>query len=89
MFNYRFGVRSVPPCGDCDEDGQCLMNCGPVGEPMPRPKVNNELRNIEDKIAETKEGLLACYETIEVGRRKLARLEAKRDQIKQGESSDL
>lgn len=24
-----FGVRSVPPCGDCyDDDGHCSMNCG-------------------------------------------------------------
>lgn len=25
-----FGRRSVPPCGDCDSDGECTMNCGPV-----------------------------------------------------------
>lgn len=25
----RFGIRSVPPCRDCWEDGQCSMNCGP------------------------------------------------------------
>lgn len=24
-----FGIRSVPPCADCWEDGQCSMNCGP------------------------------------------------------------
>lgn len=24
-----FGVRSVPPCGDCYDDGHCSMNCGP------------------------------------------------------------
>ena len=24
-----FGVRSVPPCADCD-DGRCTMNCGPA-----------------------------------------------------------
>lgn len=24
-----FGVRSVPPCGDCHPDGHCSMNCGP------------------------------------------------------------
>lgn len=27
---YEFGVRSVPPCGDCDKRGHCTMNCGPV-----------------------------------------------------------
>ena len=25
-----FGVRSVPPCMDCDERGHCTMNCGPA-----------------------------------------------------------
>lgn len=29
MLNYRFGFRSVPPCSDCWDDGQCSMNCGP------------------------------------------------------------
>lgn len=29
MMLYRFGLRSVPPCPDCWEDGQCSMNCGP------------------------------------------------------------
>ena len=24
-----FGKRSTPPCGDCDSDGECTMNCGP------------------------------------------------------------
>lgn len=23
-----FGIRSVPPCEDCWEDGHCSMNCG-------------------------------------------------------------
>lgn len=23
-----FGIRSVPPCGDCYDDGHCSMNCG-------------------------------------------------------------
>lgn len=22
-----FGIRSMPPCGDCYEDGHCSMNC--------------------------------------------------------------
>jgi hypothetical protein len=30
---YRFGIRSVPPCPDCWEDGQCSMNCGPAVKP--------------------------------------------------------
>ena len=25
-----FGIRSIPPCGDCDNDGECTMNCGPA-----------------------------------------------------------
>lgn len=25
-----FGARSVPPCGDCYDDGHCSMNCGPA-----------------------------------------------------------
>lgn len=25
-----FGIRSVPPCEDCWEDGHCSMNCGPA-----------------------------------------------------------
>lgn len=24
-----FGIRSVPPCEDCWENGHCSMNCGP------------------------------------------------------------
>lgn len=28
-----FGIRSVPPCADCWEDGQCSMNCGPRVDP--------------------------------------------------------
>ena len=30
MYLYRFGIRSVPPCDDCWEDGVCSMNCGPA-----------------------------------------------------------
>lgn len=26
---YDFGIRTVPPCGDCYDDGHCSMNCGP------------------------------------------------------------
>lgn len=28
MYVYDFGKRSNP-CGDCDTDGHCTMNCGP------------------------------------------------------------
>ena len=30
-MNYSFGIRSVPPCSDCWEDGQCSMNCSKPG----------------------------------------------------------
>jgi hypothetical protein len=37
-----FGIRSIPPCRDCDPaDGHCTMNCGPVG-PAPAAKVSPE-----------------------------------------------
>ena len=26
----EFGIRRVPPCSDCWENGQCSMNCGPA-----------------------------------------------------------
>jgi len=29
MMEYDFGIRSVPPCDDCDENGHCTMNCSP------------------------------------------------------------
>lgn len=28
-----FGIRRDPPCSDCDRDGHCTMNCGPVVAP--------------------------------------------------------
>lgn len=28
MYVYDFGKRNNP-CGDCDTDGHCTMNCGP------------------------------------------------------------
>jgi hypothetical protein len=33
-----FGVRSMPPCADCYDDGHCSMNCGPAikHESLPR-----------------------------------------------------
>ncbi len=30
-----FGIRAVPPCGDCHEDGHCSMNCSPRIESLP------------------------------------------------------
>lgn len=39
------------------------------------------LREIERKIADTKDGILACYETIEMGRKKLERLERERQRL--------
>jgi len=30
---HGFGIRSVPPCGDCYDDGICSMNCGPKVTP--------------------------------------------------------
>ena len=36
-MNYSFGIRSVPPCSDCWEDGQCSMNCGPSVPAIPHP----------------------------------------------------
>ncbi len=30
MFANDFGKRRDPPCGDCDSDGHCTMNCGPA-----------------------------------------------------------
>ena len=38
---FDFGVRSIPPCGDCDADGHCTMNCGP-SVPRRRLTVLNE-----------------------------------------------
>ncbi len=29
MFVYDFGRRRETPCGDCDADGHCTMNCSP------------------------------------------------------------
>jgi hypothetical protein len=33
MSHGNFGIRSIPPCGDCWEDGTCSMNCGPASLP--------------------------------------------------------
>lgn len=45
-----FGIRSVPPCGDCWPDGHCAMNCGPaVKLPpclLPHPQKEEKMRNI-------------------------------------------
>ena len=32
MTGYDFGIRSIPPCSDCWEDGHCSMNCGPAAK---------------------------------------------------------
>lgn len=34
MTGYDFGIRSIPPCSDCWEDGHCSMNCGPATKPI-------------------------------------------------------
>lgn len=34
LSEYDFGVRSIPPCSDCDENGHCRMNCGPSVKPV-------------------------------------------------------
>jgi len=33
LYVNWFGKRAVIACGDCDSDGECTMNCGPVVEP--------------------------------------------------------
>jgi hypothetical protein len=30
---HSFGIRSIPPCGDCHDDGTCSMNCSPASFP--------------------------------------------------------
>lgn len=37
-----FGKRSDPPCGDCNSDGECTMNCGPAY----RELTSREFRNV-------------------------------------------
>lgn len=39
-----FGKRSTPPCGDCDRDGECTMNCGPR-------KAEAEVKRLRDVLA--------------------------------------
>ncbi len=57
----RFGIRSVPPCSDCWEDGQCSMNCGPCVPAAPpqlanTPKVSTGICANCDKAIRKVEG---------------------------------
>jgi hypothetical protein len=36
----EFGIRRVPPCSDCWENGQCSMNCGPRVETTDEPNLH-------------------------------------------------
>ena len=47
-----------------------------------RPKINRELEQAKDRLARINAGLLACYETIEIGNQKKAALERKIAQLK-------
>ena len=47
-----------------------------------RPKINRELEQAKDRLARINAGLLACYETIEIGNQKKAALERKISQLK-------
>lgn len=40
-----FGIRRVPPCGDCWPDGHCSMNCGPAIQIIV-PKPAEEKRHV-------------------------------------------
>ena len=33
MSGHDFRRRADPPCGDCDHEGYCTMNCGPASPP--------------------------------------------------------
>lgn len=41
-----------------------------------RPKINREVEAMQERLARINAGLLACYETIEIGNRKKAECEA-------------
>ena len=47
-----------------------------------RPKINRELEQAKDRLTRINAGLLACYETIEIGNQKKAALERKISQLK-------
>lgn len=47
-----------------------------------RPKIDRELEALRERVARINAGLLACYETIEIGNRKKAALEARIAQLK-------
>ena len=42
-----FGIRSVPPCSDCDECGHCTMNCGPSRSVEKREKAMTDQAPID------------------------------------------
>lgn len=42
-----------------------------------RPPIDRELVAAQKRLADVNSGLLACYETIEIGKRKQAEIEAK------------
>lgn len=35
LMDYDFGIRRIPPCKDCWDDGHCSMNCAPRKENKP------------------------------------------------------
>jgi hypothetical protein len=39
MIVTHFGIRRVPPCPDCWDDGECSMNCGPMMADTGKPKL--------------------------------------------------
>lgn len=47
MMN-TFGIRSVPPCSDCYEDGQCSMNCGPVAVARTEATLKQYVQDVRD-----------------------------------------
>lgn len=40
-----FGIRSVPPCRDCHDDGTCAMNCSPRDIDPDRMREDRDERN--------------------------------------------
>ena len=48
-----------------------------------RPPINRELASAQERLARINSGLLACYETIEIGQRKKAAIEAEIARIKE------
>lgn len=48
-----------------------------------RPKINRDLVRAQERLASINSGLLACYETIEIGQRKKAAIEAEITRLKE------